>query len=100
MLAQPEVDAKVALREVAAAADHFAKLYQGARRCTHACIQSKAIALNALQLKADPVVLRSALRTQNRRLTLQILNDRFELAIVEEIADCHSTAHLFTRSGY
>src|SRR5271170_8449913 len=94
MFTQPKMDAKVVLRQVAAAADHFAKLHKVPRCRSHPCIQSQAITLDALQLKADPVVPRAALGTQNHWPAYQILNHRFELAIVEEVAHGHSTAHL------
>src|ERR1039457_1521715 len=88
------MNAQVILRKIAASAEHFAKLHQVSRGCSDARIQSQAIAFHALKLKADPMVLRYPLWAQNCRLPLQILNDRFQFAIIKKIADCHSTAYL------
>src|SRR5207302_11381686 len=90
---------QVILRKIAAAADHFAKLPQVASRRAHACIQSQAVTLDTLQLKADPVIPRATLGTQNHGLANQILNHRFDLAIIEEVAYRHSTAHLRNLDG-
>ena len=99
MLTQPKMDAEVVLRQVAAAADHFARLHQVAGYGSHAGVQSQTIALDPLQLKADPVIPRAALGTQNHRPAYQILHHRFELAIVEEVAHCQSTADLRNLDG-
>src|SRR5205807_4016190 len=90
---------QVILRKIAAAADHFAKLPQVASRRAQACIQSQAVTLDTLQLKADPVIPRATLGTQNHGLANQIFNHRFDLAIIEEVAYRHSTAHLRNLDG-
>ena len=49
MTAEPEMNAKIVLRQIAAAADHFAELNQVSRRGTNARIQCEAIALFTLR---------------------------------------------------
>ena len=56
--AQSKVDAQVVLRQITSSADHLAKLHKISRSYPHARVQRKPVALDSLQLKADPMVLR------------------------------------------
>ena len=85
---------QIVLRKITSPAHHFAQLHQIPGGHAHACIQRKPIALDSLQLKADPMVLRAALRPQDHRLANKIFDDSFHPSIIEEIAHREPAAHL------
>jgi hypothetical protein len=43
MISQPEMDAKIVLREIASSTNHFSKLYQVARGGAYPCIQRQPL---------------------------------------------------------
>src|SRR6202795_5251445 len=94
MFAQPEVNAQIVLRKVTSATQNLAQLQQLSGGGPDARIQSQPIALDAFQLKADPMVLRASFGTQDHGRAYQVFNDGFHSSIVEEIADREPTAHL------
>src|SRR5271170_5449362 len=96
MVAQPEVYAQVMLRQVASSAEDFAQLHQVAGRRSHACIQGQTIALCpcSLQLKTDPMVLRTAFGTKNHRAAHQVFDHHFHLSVVEKVTDGQPAADL------
>ena len=91
---QAEVKTKVILRQVAPTTHYFSKLHHVSRGHLYTRIQRETIALHPLQLKADPVVLRAALRTKDHRFAHEIFNYHFEFAVVEKVAHRHAAAHL------
>ena len=93
------MDAKIVLREITAAAEHFAQLHQIAGCDSDACIQSQAIALDSFQLEADPVVLRTSPRGAGSWAADEILDHGLELAVVEQIAHGHTAADLRNLDG-
>src|SRR5580700_7202482 len=97
MVREAAMQAEIALRQVAAAADDFTELRQVAGGNAHAGIESESIAVHAFQLKADPVVERAALRTQDHGLAGKVLHDRLKMTVVEQIADSHAPADLQSR---
>ena len=88
------MEAQVVLRQIATAAVHLAQLRELSRRDSHPSIQRQPIACDTFQLEADPVIARSAFRAQDHGLAFEILDNGFHPAVVEQIADRHSTAYL------
>src|SRR5262249_59221835 len=85
--AETEVDWRVVLREVAAAAMNLVGLRHAAGGELDARADREAIALGARQFEADPMAAGHAGITQNHRAALQILDDDVHIAVVEEVAD-------------
>src|SRR5580658_7982905 len=94
MTAQSKMKTHVVLRKIASSAEHFPKLHQVSRSHSHSRVQRKPITLHSLQLKADPMIFRAALRPKDHRLADEILDNRFHSAVVEQIAYGESSADL------
>src|ERR1700739_2586745 len=69
-IAEAEMNAKVGLGKIAAAAHHFARLNEITRDCLDAPVQGEAVAPGSFQFETDPVIRRAALRLEDHRLPL------------------------------
>src|SRR5258708_7095506 len=97
--AEPEVQAKIGLGEIAAAADDFAGLDEIAGSRPDAGVQRKTIALRSLQFEADPVIRREPLGLQDERLALEIFNDDIDWPVVKYIPISRSSSNARNLDG-
>ena len=75
MLAETEVQAQIALRNVASAAAHLVGLNQIAGGDANASVEGEAIAFDAVQGEADEVIMFAAFGSENHRRAFEILDD-------------------------
>src|SRR5438477_3239001 len=95
-LPQPEVNAQIILREVAATAAHFIDLLMGFRLSGQMCHthqprpDSAAVRFRSNRTNLDPVVIQFQITTEQLRITIHGIDDHIDISIVIEIAKCRA----------
>ena len=97
--ASAEVQPKIALRHVAAAAAHFIHLGAAARRHADPRADGAAVRPHAFQLQDDPVSGRLAGQFQQRRHFVLIVDHDFHGAIVIEVAEGRAARGVALENG-
>src|SRR5271168_4396635 len=94
MAGQAKVDPQVILREIASAAANLVQLHQVAGGGTETRVEGEQVAFCSFKFEADPMIVGPPLGAQDHRFPLQVLDHNFQVAIVEQVADRQSAAHL------
>ena len=98
--AEAEVQAEIVLREVAATAADFAQLLELAGGDADAGVEGEAVGGGALEIEADPVVLRVTAGLEDHGWAGEIFYDDVESsATVEEVAYGEAAADLGNLNG-
>jgi hypothetical protein len=90
--AQPEMQTGIALGNIAATAVNFLELNQISGRNLHLSTERIAILPGALRLYSNPIVFVAAVVSQDGRASVQVINNRVNIAVVVYIAKGDSTA--------
>ena len=100
MFAEAEVKAEVVLGEVAATAAEFVGLDERAGGDADAGVECEPVVTGALEREAEPVVVRAGLRTKNHGCALEVFDDQFHVAVVEEITNGEAATDLGRLYGW
>ena len=89
------MQAQIILRIVARSAHHFIDLAAPASRDFHPCADCRAVRPRANTLDHEPVAFVTAVVTQQRRRTVQVIDDHIHIAIVVQVAECTASRQVF-----